>query len=447
MPTVAEMKALAIAEIESRKDEIIAIAHEVLRNPETGFTEYKTSKIVQDKLRGLGIRVQKDLAITGVKGIVEGGSGSGPSVAVIGELDSLRVVDHPYHDEVTGAAHACGHHCQIASMIGAITGLMIPDVLENLSGRIVPMAVPAEEFIEVERRIRLREQGHIEFMGGKQEFIKLGVFDDIDIAMICHTNNEQFKFGVGGTSNGHVVKFVEYSGTGAHAGTAPHMGINALNAAMIGLSSINANRETFREQDTVRVHGIMTRGGDAVSAVPSNVTLEWRVRGSNLDSIVQNSLTVDRSFKAGALAVGARVKITNIAGYMPMRNNIVLQDIFALNALDTVGKESVLIRPDSYNGGGSTDMGDLAQIMPVIHPYCGGAIGTGHGKDYVIEDYQTAVIEPAKTMAMTVIDLLSEQASKAVEVKETDNTPMTKDQYLKFQRARNEEVEFDGTDF
>lgn len=447
MPTVSEMKALAMAEIESRKDEIIAIAHEVLRNPETGFTEYKTSKIVQDKLRGLGITVQKDLAITGVKGIVEGGSGSGPAVAVIGELDSLRVVEHPYHDEVTGAAHACGHHCQIASMIGAITGLMIPDVLKNLSGRIVPMAVPAEEFIEVERRIRLREEGRIEFMGGKQEFIKLGVFDDIDIAMICHTNNEQFKFGIGGTSNGHVVKFVEYSGTGAHAGTAPHMGINALNAAMIGLSSINANRETFREEDTVRVHGIMTRGGDAVSAVPSNVTLEWRVRGSNLDSIVQNSLTVDRSFKAGALAVGAKVKITNIAGYMPMRNNIVLQDIFTLNALDTVGKESVLIRPDSYNGGGSTDMGDLAQIMPVIHPYCGGAIGTGHGKDYVIEDYQTAVIEPAKTMAMTVIDLLSEQASKAVEVKETDNTPMTKDQYLKFQRARNEEVEFDGTDF
>ena len=208
MPTVSEMKALAMAEIESRKDEIIAIAHEVLRNPETGFTEYKTSKIVQDKLRGLGITVQKDLAITGVKGIVEGGSGSGPAVAVIGELDSLRVVEHPYHDEVTGAAHACGHHCQIASMIGAITGLMIPDVLKNLSGRIVPMAVPAEEFIEVERRIRLREEGRIEFMGGKQEFIKLGVFDDIDIAMICHTNNEQFKFGIGGTSNGHVVKFL-----------------------------------------------------------------------------------------------------------------------------------------------------------------------------------------------------------------------------------------------
>ena len=88
MPTVSEMKALAMAEIESRKDEIIANAHEVLRNPETGFTEYKTTKIVQDKLRGLGITVQKDLAITGVKGIVEGGSGSGPAGAVIGVLDS-----------------------------------------------------------------------------------------------------------------------------------------------------------------------------------------------------------------------------------------------------------------------------------------------------------------------------------------------------------------------
>ena len=84
------------------------------------------------------------------------------------------------------------------------------------------------------------------------------------------------------------------------------MGINALNAAMIALSGINANRETFREQDTVRVHGILTRGGDAVSAVPSNVTLEWRVRSGNLDAVVQNSAKVDRSFKAGALAVGGK---------------------------------------------------------------------------------------------------------------------------------------------
>lgn len=444
MPTVAEMKQAAIAAIEERKEEIIGIAKTILQNPETGFTEQKTSRLVQQKMQTMGIPFQAGLALTGVKGVVEGKAGPGPSVAVIGELDSLLVSDHPYHDEVTGAAHACGHHCQVANMLGAMVGLMVPDVINNLSGRIIPIAVPAEEFIEVERRMRLRDEGKLEFMGGKQEFIKVGSFDDVDMAMICHTSNEKFKLGVGGTSNGHVVKFVQFLGRGAHAGGAPHMGINALNAAVLALSAIHANRETFREQDTVRIHGILTRGGDAVNAVPSNVTLEWRVRSGNLEALVANSSKIDRCFKAGAMAVGARVSITNIAGYLPMRNNALMQETFVQNAHALAGKRHVLIRPATHNGGGSTDMGDLAQIMPLIHPYCGGATGTGHGNDYVIQDYETAVVLAAKAMATTVIDLLSEGAARAKEVKETDHHPMSKEQYLGFQREQAGVIQFDG---
>ncbi|MBI4198801.1 MAG: amidohydrolase [Chloroflexi bacterium] len=444
MPTVAEMKQAAITAIEERKEEVIGIAKTILQNPETGFTEQKTARLVQQRFQQMGIPFQSALAITGVKGMVQGKAGPGPTVAVIGELDSLRVLEHPFHDDVTGAAHACGHHCQVANMLGAMVGLMTPGVINHLSGRIAPVAVPAEEFIEVERRMRLREEGKLEFMGGKQEFIKLGVFDDVDMAMITHTSAEAFKLGIGGTSNGHVVKFVQFTGRGAHAGGAPHMGINALNAAMIALTSINANRETFRDQDTVRVHGILTRGGDAVSAVPSNVTLEWRVRSGNLNALVSNSGKVDRCFKAGAMAVGAQVSITNIPGYLPMRNNAIMQEVYLRNAKELVGDGSVLVRPATHNGGGSTDMGDLAQIMPLIHPYCGGATGTGHGADYVIQDYDTAVIAPAKAMAMTVIDLLANGAQKAKEIKSNDKAPMTKEQYLRFQRDRAEVVRYDG---
>ncbi|MBI4202266.1 MAG: peptidase dimerization domain-containing protein, partial [Chloroflexi bacterium] len=247
-----------------------------------------------------------------------------------------------------------------------------------------------------------------------------------------------------GTNNGLVVKRIQYIGRAAHAGGAPHLGINALNAAMIALSAINANRETFRDQDTVRVHGILTRGGDAVSAVPSNVTLEWRVRSGNLDALVVNSNKVDRCFRAGALAVGAQVTVTNIPGYLPMRNNPIMQDLYVRNAGELVGESAVLVRPATHNGGGSTDMGDLAQIMPLVHPYCGGATGTGHGADYVIKDYDIAVIEAARAMAVTVIDLLAEGAQKAREVKATDRPPMTREQYLRFQRDRAQVVEFDG---
>ena len=444
MSTVEELKQLAFAAIDAHKEETIGIAKTILANPETGFTEQKTSRLVQERMQAMGIPFETGLAITGVKGRLDGGAGAGPAVAVIGELDSLRVLEHPFHDDVTGAAHACGHHCQIASMLGAMTGLMLPEVIGGLSGRIVPMAVPAEEFIEVERRLKLRSEGKLEFMGGKQELIKLGAFDDVDMAMVCHTSSEDFKMAVGGSSNGHIVKMVQFTGLSAHAGSRPSMGINALNAAVIALTAINANRETFRHEDTVRVHGILTQGGVAVNAVPSDVTLEWRVRSGNAEALLANSEKVDRCFKAGALAVGAKVSITNIPGYMPMRNNMVIQSLFSRNAGGLVGEENVLERPETYNGGGSTDMGDLAQIMPLIHPYCGGAVGTGHGPDYVIEDYDTAVIAPAKAMAATVIDLLSEGANKAKEAKETDRAPMTKEGYLRFQRGRAEVIEFTG---
>ncbi|MDO8750347.1 MAG: amidohydrolase [Dehalococcoidia bacterium] len=445
MTTVAEMKQAAIAAIDKRKDEIIGVAKTILTAPETGFNEYKTSRLVQQRLEAMGIPFQAGLALTGVKGVVEGKAGPGPSVAIIGELDSIRLLDHPFHDPATGAAHACGHHCQIASMLGAMVGLTVPSVLQNLSGRIIPMAVPAEEFIELEQRMALREEKKIEFLGGKQELIKLGAFDDVDIALLCHTNSvHPSKLTVGGTSNGHLAKYVQFTGRSAHAGGAPHRGINALNAAMMAISAIHANRETFRGRDTVRIHGILTRGGDSVSAVPSNVTLEWRVRSGNTDALLDNSARVDRCFKAGAMAVGARVSITNIPGYLPMRNNGMLQETFLRNAQELVGASDVLVRRAGRNGGGSTDMGDLSQIIPVIHPYSGGAKGTSHGKDYVIQDYEIAAVLPAKVMAMTVIDLLSEAAARALEVKARDKPAMTKEQYLKFQRQQASVVRFDG---
>jgi amidohydrolase len=367
-------------------------------------------------------------------------------VAVIGELDSLRVPEHPYADPVTGAAHACGHHAQIGMMLGTVIGLLSSGVLAELSGRVVPFAVPAEEFIEAERRMALREQGKLEFMGGKQELIRLGEFDDVDMAIMCHTASDMGDkwFGVGGTSNGHIVKYVQFIGRSAHAGGMPHMGINALNAAMIALMAIHSNRETLREEDTVRIHGILTKGGEAATAVPSDVRLEWRVRASSIDAVAQTNAKVDRCFKAGALAVGAKVRITNIPGYLPMLNDLTLQELFHRNAVGLLGPDRVLLLPPTRNRGGSTDMGDLSHIIPVCHPYTSGAVGTGHGKDYIVKNYELAVINPAKLMAMVVIDLLAEGARKAREVLSKARPPLTKEQYISLQRQRAEVIEYDG---
>ena len=444
--TVEELKKLACETIEKRKKEIVGLAQQVLANPEAGFRETKTAQLVAQKFQELGIKHQGGLALTGLKGRIPGGAGPGPTVAVIGELDSLVVTEHPHADPETGAAHACGHHCQIGMMLGAAMGLLTPEVLSQLSGEIVPFAVPAEEFIEVEQRLEMREQGKLEFLGGKQELIRLGEFDDVDIAMMCHTASDmgERKFAMGGTSNGHVVKFVRYTGVGAHAGSMPHKGVNALNAASFAIQAINALRETHRADDTVRIHGIMTKGGEAVSAVPSDVRLEWRVRSSTPKMVVENSAAVDRCFRAGALAVGASVNITTIPGYLPMRHDTKLQEIFRRTAVDLLGERFTLVMPARRNRGGSTDMGDLSHLIPACHPYAAGATGPGHSKEYIITDYESAVIVPAKIMAMVVIDLLADGARRAKEIKANHRPLMTKQAYIKFQRERAEVTDFDG---
>ena len=192
------------------------------------------------------------------------------------------------------------------------------------------------------------------------------------------------------------------------------------------------------------VQVIMTKGGEAVSAVPSDVRLEWRVRSSTPKVVVENSEAVDRCFRAGALAVGAKVNITTIPGYLPMRHDTKLQDVFRKSAVELVGESATLVMPARRNRGGSTDMGDLSHLMPACHPYAAGAVGPGHSSEYVIKDYESAVVSPAKIMAMVVIDLLADGAKRAQEIKGNHRPLMSKQSYIKFQRERAEVTEYDA---
>ena len=440
MPSKDELKRRAFQEIDARADEIVNLAQTILANPEPGFRETKTSHLVASKFAELGIPFRAGLALTGVRSELIGGT-AGPTLAILGELDSLIVSEHPHADPNTGAAHACGHHCQIGMLLGALIGLMQSDVLAELSGRLVFMAVPAEEYIEIEYRDSLRRDGKIEFLGGKSELIKLGEFDDVNLAMMLHTTStpEEKQLCISGTNNGTVAKKIQFIGRGAHAGGAPHLGINALNAATLALTAIHFNRETFQDADTIRVHPIITKGGEAVSAVPADVRMETFVRGRTIEAILDASRKVDRALKAGALAVGANVTIQTIPGYLPMYQDKSMAEVFESNSVSLVGKENV---GHVAHRTGSTDMGDVSQLMPVIHPYVGGATGLGHGADYVVQDYQLAVVTAAKALAATAVDLLADGAAKAGEIVAGHRPEMTPDEYLKFIRELASEETF-----
>ncbi|MBI3972155.1 MAG: amidohydrolase [Chloroflexi bacterium] len=438
--TLSSLKASVCAAIDRRAGELIRIADDIYHHPELGFKEFRTAGIVTGFFERLGLPYRDQLAITGVKAKLEG-TQSGPTVAVLGELDSLAVREHPNCDPATGAAHACGHNAQIAMMLGVAAGFVDAGIARHLAGNVAFFAVPAEEYVEIEYREGLARQGKIEFLGGKPELIRLGEFDDVDVAMMTHTssNRDEGLLGMGESNNGCIVKLIRYTGRAAHAGGAPHRGINALNAATLALQAIHAQRETFRDQDTIRVHPIITRGGEIVNVVPADVRMETFVRGKTVEAIEDANVKVDRALKAGALAVGGQVTIQTMPGYLPLHNDPVLGCFFLENARELVGEANV---KRIEHRTGSTDMGDVSHIMPAIHPYAGGAEGTGHGADYRIADPEAAILNPAKAMAMTVLDLLVGDAIQHVLAEARPR--FTKDEYLAFQRQLNQTITFDG---
>ena len=176
-----------------------------------------------------------------------------------------------------------------------------------------------------------------------------------------------------------------------------------------------------------------------MSAVPADVRMETFVRGRTMDAIMDASKKVDRALRAGAMAVGASVNIQTIPGYMPLNQDQNLSEVFRSNAESLVGKDNVGHVPHRT---GSTDMGDVSQLMPAIHPYVGGASGLGHGADYVIEDYGLAVITAAKALAGTAIDLMADGANTAGNIISRHRPNMTSGEYLKFMREIASEETF-----
>jgi amidohydrolase len=422
-----ELKEKVLAEIDRRADEIIEYATAIWKYPELGFKEFKTAKLTESKYQEMNWKYEKEIAITGSKAYLKGDN-SRPSIAIVGELDALHIPAHPEAHPETGNVHGCCHHSQMAAMLGAGFGLDI--VKEYLDGEIVMVAVPAEEYIEIDYRNRLREEGKLEFFGGKQEFIRLGAMDDIDMCICSHGTQDQDELvSIMGSSNGFIGKLVHYIGKESHAGGAPDKGINALNAAMVGLMGIHANRETFRDEDTIRVHPIITKGGEIVNNVPSDVRMESYVRGKTVEAIKDANTKVNNALRAGAMAVGAKVEILDHPGYMPFKGNEKLDNILIETTKELYGEKNIKL---GEHGTGSTDMGDYSCIMPTSGVSMIGTEGALHSVNLKIVDPVKQYIVPAKVIALSVIDLLYDDAEKAKDIINDFEPVIEQDKYSEF---------------
>ena len=386
------LKAAVCSAIDAAKADIEKLALCIESEPELGFKETKTAKKVEDYMRSLGLDPRTSLALTGVKARVKGGK-PGPSVAVLAELDAIGTPDSPKADPLTGAAHTCGHFLQTSVMLAACTGIIKSGVMKELAGDAVFFSVPAEEYVEITYRKSLREQGKLHYICG----------------------------------NGFVGKTVQYIGKPAHAANAPHEGINALNAACLGLMGINALRETFQEKDIVRVHPIITKGGDLVNNVPSDVRMELYVRAATMEAIDNTHKRVDAALKAGGDAVGAQTIVETLPGMLPLHCCKEMNDLFVANVKEFSPETEIV---DSGHFSASTDMGDVSHLMPAIHPFIGGTDGALHTKDFTVTDFDAAVITPAKAFARMIVDLLYDDAACAKKIL-ADNKPLlTKEEYI-----------------
>lgn len=417
--------------VEKHSKLILDAERYIWKHPETGFKEYETSAYMERIFTDLGYKLDKPNDITGFVTTLDTGK-EGPTVLILGELDSIICPEHPECNKETGAVHSCGHNAQCAALVGIAAALKEPGILDKFCGKIKLCAVPAEELLEIEYRAKLREKGVIRFFGGKPEYLARGYFDDVDLAFMVHTSSN---FSVRGGSVGCIAKKITYKGKASHAGGSPWNGINALYAANCGLNAVNAIRETFREKDIIRVHPIITKGGAMVNAIPGEATLESYIRGESFEAMVRENKKVNRAFIGAALSLGANIDVTDYAGYAPLKNCEDLMMIAKKAAENIIPEEEF-----SYSnaiGSGSTDMGDLSCVMPVVHPYAGGNKGTSHGSDYYIADPVRACVKSAQMQLAMLYLLLEDNAKRANEIVANYKAPYTIKEYLDFMESLN----------
>ena len=269
--------------IDAQQDEMIALGKELFIHPELGYKEFETKKMVQEELAKYGIHAEAEYFETGFQ--VSIGEGK-PHIGLIAELDAIPVEGHPCSNPKDHAAHACGHSTQVTIMVNAIIALKKSGLLEK-KGKVTLFFTPAEEYTDLDYRRKLIQEGKIQYIGGKMNMLEAGVFDGCDCIIHLHAMGSEYAYGYGSSLAGFKYKKIIFKGKASHAGVLPHLGINALNEFTLFNAALGMLRETFEEKDMVRVHGILTKGGDTINSVPSEVIYECYIRTLNQDKLLE----------------------------------------------------------------------------------------------------------------------------------------------------------------
>ncbi len=378
-----ELKRRVIAEIDGWQDHLIRIADTIHANPELGFEEHQASALLADTLSRHGYRVERGVGGLSTAFVASAeGTESRPVVAILAEYDALADL-----------GHACGHNLIAASAVGAALGLGA--VLPELSGSVCVIGTPAEET-----------------GGGKAILVEAGLFEGIDAAMMVHPSTRNL---IGRLSLTAFPVKVAFHGQAAHAAGSPDKGVNALEAVLLTFSGINAMRQHLR--DDARIHGIITHGGAAPNIVPDYAEARFSVRALEPAYAYEVLGRVRACAEAAAHATGASLVFESDGRRYDARwPNPTLVALFSDNA-SALGVE--MVQATGNERMGSSDMGNVSQVVPAIHPYLAMAPEevAGHSVEFreaaASPAGHRAMILGAKAMAMTTVDLLAGPANLA----------------------------------
>ena len=371
------LKQIVAQAIDQRRPELVELSLRIHSHPETAFQEHQAARWLSDYLEANGFRVER--GICGIETAFRATYGSGrPHIAFLAEYDALP-----------GIGHGCGHNIIGTSSVAA--GIAAKAAVDALGGTIFVIGTPAEEAA-----------------GGKVYMAARGAFDGLDCAMLVHP-----------ASRDSAVTYalacleldVEFFGRASHAAAAPELGVNALDAMVIAFSAIGLLRQQVRSD--ARIHGIITDGGQAVNVIPHHTAAKLLLRALDDDYLDELRERVLACFRAGAEASGCRLehRFGDESRYMTMRTNRVLAQVFAAN-LEALGRRPE--EPRERRALGSTDMGNVSHLVPAIHPTVAIAppevsIHTEEFREFArSESGHRGLVDAAKALAMTAVDLLSD---------------------------------------
>lgn len=413
--------------IDQNTSSIISLGNQLFETPELGFKEWKTKEKIVSFLKEMNLEVQKEYCETGFQ--VTLGQGK-PHIGLLAELDAIVTPGHRCSNNPDQAAHSCAHSVQCTIMLGALQALKQCGWFEENKGTVTLFFSPAEEFVDLDFRKKLIEEGKIQYLSGKENMLVQHVFDDIDCLIHLHAMGEYrgYRYNINSELAGFVYKKYRFQGKASHAAVLPHEGINALNMFTLFQSASSMLRETFKEEDKNRVHGILTHGGDSVNTIPGEVVYESYVRSFNYEHLYALSNQLTKTAKCCAQALGGDCIVENTPGYLPFKQSHELSSVIYQNMLQFCDAKEIMTAEQSVAAG---DIGDVGCFIPTIQFGHTGFTGTIHGKTLEILETEHAFINPAKIVAMSVLDLLSNPSS-VENIKQNFKPTLTLEEYIEY---------------